>query len=43
MPKNPFDAATGDINGDGKTDIVLHHGSADSSQLLKRFIILMAN
>lgn len=43
MPKNPFDAATGDINGDGKTDIVLHHGSADSSELLKRFIILMAN
>ncbi|WP_339724568.1 VCBS repeat-containing protein [uncultured Paraglaciecola sp.] len=43
MPKNPFDAATDDINGDGKTDIVLHHGYADSPELLKRIIVLLAN
>lgn len=43
MPKNPFNAATEDLNGDGRTDIVLHHGSADNSELLKRIIVLLAN
>ena len=43
MPKNPYNAATEDLNGDGKTDLVLHHGSADSPELLKRVLVLMAN
>jgi hypothetical protein len=43
MPKNPYDAATEDLNGDGKTDLVLHHGPADSAELLKRVLVLMAN
>jgi hypothetical protein len=43
LPKNPFDAASDDINGDGKADLVLHHGSADSSELLQRVLVLMAN
>tara|TARA_R110002153_G_scaffold10418_1_gene41149 strand:- start:26639 stop:28177 length:1539 start_codon:yes stop_codon:yes gene_type:complete len=43
MPKNPFNAATEDLNGDNKTDIVLHYGRADSPELLKRVVVLMAN
>ncbi|MFT5840320.1 MAG: hypothetical protein ACI9UT_002831 [Flavobacteriales bacterium] len=43
MPKNPYNAATKDLNADGKIDLVLHHGRADSSELLKRVLILMAN
>ncbi len=43
MPTNPYNAATEDLNGDGKTDLVLHHGRADSSELLKRVLVLMAN
>jgi hypothetical protein len=43
MPKNPSDATTEDLNGDGKMDVVLHHGPADSTNLLKRVIVLMAN
>jgi hypothetical protein len=43
MPKNPFNAATEDLNADGKLDLVLHHGPADSSELLKRVLILIAN
>ena len=43
MPKNPFNAATKDLNADGKIDLVLHHGRADSSELLKRVLVLMAN
>jgi hypothetical protein len=43
MPKNPSNATTEDLNSDGKTDVVLHHGPADSSELLKRVIVLMAN
>jgi hypothetical protein len=43
MPKNPFNAATEDLNGDEKTDVVLHHGGADSPELLKRVLVLMAN
>jgi hypothetical protein len=43
MPKNPYDAVTEDINGDGKTDLVLHYGSADSPELLKRVLVLLAN
>jgi hypothetical protein len=42
MPKNPYDAATEDLNGDERTDIVLHHGSADSPELLKKIIVLLA-
>ena len=42
MPKNPWNAATKDLNADGKTDLVLHHGRADSSELLKRVVVLMA-
>jgi hypothetical protein len=41
MPKNPYNAATEDLNGDGKTDLVLHHGRADSAELLKRVVVLM--
>ena len=43
MPKNPSNAANEDINADGKTDIVLHYGRADSPELLKRVVVLMAN
>jgi hypothetical protein len=43
MPKNPYNTASKDLNSDGKTDLVLHHGPADSSELLKRVIVLMAN
>jgi hypothetical protein len=43
MPKNPYSAATEDLNADGKTDVVLHHGRADSPELLKRVLVLMAN
>ena len=43
MPKNPYNAATEDLNKDGKTDLVLHHGPADSPELLKRVVVLMAN
>lgn len=43
MPKNPYNTATQDLNGDGKTDLVLHHGPADSPELLKRVLVLMAN
>jgi hypothetical protein len=43
MPKNPYNAATEDLNGDGRIDLVLHHGSADSPELLKRVLILLAN
>lgn len=43
MPKNPYNTATKDLNGDGKTDLVLHHGPADSPELLKRVLVLMAN
>jgi hypothetical protein len=43
MPKNPYNAATEDLNGDGKTDIVLHYGRADSDELLKRVVVLIAN
>ena len=43
MPKNPYNAATEDLNADGKTDLVLHHGPADSLELLKRVVVLMAN
>lgn len=42
MPKNPYNAATEDLNGDGRTDLVLHHGSADSPELLKKVIVLLA-
>lgn len=43
MPRNPFSAASEDINADGKSDLVLHHGPADSSALLKRVLVLVAN
>ena len=43
MPKNPYNAASEDLNNDGKTDLVLHHGRADNSELLKRVVVLMAN
>ena len=43
MPKNPFSAASEDINTDGKSDLVLHHGPADSPELLKRVLVLIAN
>jgi hypothetical protein len=43
MPKNPSDASTKDLNGDGKTDVVLHYGPADSAELLKRVVVLIAN
>jgi hypothetical protein len=43
MPKNPSNATTDDLNGDGKIDVVLHHGPADSSELLKRVTVLIAN
>jgi hypothetical protein len=43
MPKNPFSAASEDINADGKSDLVLHHGPADSPALLKRVLVLVAN
>lgn len=43
MPKNPSDAANDDLNGDGKTDLVLHHGAADSPELLTRVLVFMAN
>jgi len=43
MPKNPYNAATEDLNEDGKIDVVLHHGRADSPELLKRVVVLMAN
>jgi hypothetical protein len=43
MPKNPYNTATKDLNADGKIDLVLHHGRADSSDLLKRVFVLMAN
>jgi hypothetical protein len=43
MPKNPYNIATKDLNGDGKTDLVLHHGPADNPELLKRVLVLMAN
>ena len=43
MPKNPFNAATDDLNGDGKADIVLHHGPADSPDLLSEVLVLLAN
>jgi len=43
MPKNPFSAASKDINADGKLDLVLHHGPADSPELLKRVLVLIAN
>jgi len=43
MPKNPYNAATEDLNGDGKADLVLHYGPADSPELLKRVVVLMAN
>jgi hypothetical protein len=43
MPKNPANASTEDLNGDGKTDLVLHHGPADNPELLKRVLVLLAN
>ena len=43
MPKNPFNAATDDLNADGKIDLVLHHGSADKPELLKRVLVLITN
>jgi hypothetical protein len=43
MPKNPSNATTEDLNSDGKIDVVLHHGPADNSELLKRVIVLLAN
>jgi hypothetical protein len=43
MPKNPNNATTEDLNKDGKIDVVLHHGRADSAELLKRVVVLMAN
>ena len=43
MPKNPFNAATDDLNDDGKADIVLHHGPADSPDLLSEVLVLLAN
>ena len=43
MPKNPSNATTEDLNRDGKMDVVLHHGPADSPDLLKRVMVLMAN
>jgi hypothetical protein len=43
IPKNPFNAASEDLNADGKSDLVLHHGPADSDELLKRVLILLAN
>ena len=43
MPKNPFNAVTKDLNADGKSDLVLHYGPADSSKFLKRVLILIAN
>jgi len=42
MPKNPANASSEDLNGDGKTDLVLHHGPADSPELLKRVYVLLA-
>lgn len=43
MPKNPYNAVSEDLNKDGKTDLVLHYGRADSADLLKRVVVLMAN
>jgi hypothetical protein len=43
MPKNPSNATADDLNRDGKMDVVLHHGPADSPDLLKRVMVLMAN
>ncbi|WP_299075175.1 VCBS repeat-containing protein [uncultured Paraglaciecola sp.] len=43
LPKNPFNAATEDINGDGKSDLVLHHGPADSPKSLSKVLVLLAN
>jgi hypothetical protein len=43
MPKNPSNASTNDLNGDGKTDVVLHYGPADNAELLKRVVVLIAN
>lgn len=43
MPKNPSDATDEDLNADGKIDIVLHYGRADSPELLKRVVVLIAN
>ncbi|MDU0354278.1 VCBS repeat-containing protein [Paraglaciecola aquimarina] len=42
MPKNPANALTQDLNEDGKTDLVLHYGPADKSELLQRLVILIA-
>lgn len=43
LPKNPSDATAQDINGDNKTDLILHYGSADNAENLKRLLVLMAN
>jgi hypothetical protein len=43
MPKNPYSAAAEDLNEDGKTDLVLHHGPADSLELLSKVVVLIAN
>jgi hypothetical protein len=43
IPKNPFNAASEDLNADGKSDLVLHYGPADSDELLKRVLVLLAN
>ena len=43
LPKNPSEASAEDINDDDKVDLVLHFGSADSPEQLKRLLVLIAN
>jgi hypothetical protein len=42
LPKDAAYVATDDLNGDGKTDLVLHFGRADEPQMMKQITVLVA-
>ena len=43
LPKNAKAIGDSDLNGDGKTDLILHYSRADSADMLNKVVVLLAN
>ena len=43
VPKNAKEIVHSDLNGDGKTDLILQYSRADSTDLLNKVVVLIAN
>jgi hypothetical protein len=43
VPKNAKAITHGDLNNDGKMDLILHYSRADQAELLNKIIVLIAN